>query len=37
MVNGNLLSTFKTVIPKLTQDLHKGQSGRVGILGGSKE
>jgi NAD(P)H-hydrate repair Nnr-like enzyme with NAD(P)H-hydrate dehydratase domain len=32
-----LIDLFKKRIPKLVSDLHKGQSGRIGIVGGSKE
>jgi len=27
----------KEIVPKMTFDLHKGQSGRIGVIGGSKE
>ncbi len=36
-MNTQLISRFKELIPKLSPDLHKGQSGRVGIVGGSRE
>ena len=29
--------TVKKVIPELSWELHKGQMGRVGVIGGSKE
>ena len=32
-----LIDLFKKRIPKLVNDLHKGQCGRIGIIGGSKE
>ncbi|KAH8245936.1 hypothetical protein KR032_001319 [Drosophila birchii] len=32
-----LLSLFKTVIPKPTTNKYKGQSGRIGVIGGSLE
>lgn len=32
-----LIDAFKTRIPRLVSELHKGQCGRVGIVGGSKE
>jgi ATP-dependent NAD(P)H-hydrate dehydratase len=35
--NLQLISRFKELMPKLVKDSHKGQSGRVGIVGGSKE
>jgi ATP-dependent NAD(P)H-hydrate dehydratase len=35
--NMQLMRKFKNMIPKLHNELHKGQSGRIGIVGGSKE
>ena len=32
-----LIELFKKRIPKLVSNLHKGQSGRIGVIGGSKE
>lgn len=36
-LNSQLIQRFKEILPKLHKDLHKGQSGRIGIVGGSKE
>lgn len=36
-LNIQLISRFRELIPKLSSDLHKGQSGRVAIIGGSRE
>jgi NAD(P)H-hydrate repair Nnr-like enzyme with NAD(P)H-hydrate dehydratase domain len=36
-INSKLVKTFKNVIPKLNKEMHKGQNGRIGIVGGSKE
>jgi NAD(P)H-hydrate repair Nnr-like enzyme with NAD(P)H-hydrate dehydratase domain len=37
-INGvQIIANFKKIIPRLHKDLHKGQNGRVGIIGGSKE
>ena len=36
-INQQLVSSFKRLIPKLNKDLRKGQNGRIGIVGGSKE
>lgn len=35
--HSHLLQTFRKVIPPLLFDTHKGQSGRIGIVGGSEE
>ncbi|KAE8230198.1 hypothetical protein CF326_g4804, partial [Tilletia indica] len=32
-----ILSQVKSIIPPLSAELHKGQAGRVGIVGGSKD
>ncbi|XP_017127602.1 ATP-dependent (S)-NAD(P)H-hydrate dehydratase isoform X1 [Drosophila elegans] len=32
-----LLALFKTIVPKLTNNKHKGQYGRIGVIGGSLE
>ena len=32
-----LLQSFKKVIPPLLFDTHKGESGRIGVVGGSEE
>ena len=32
-----LLQLFKTVIPPLIFDIHKGEAGRIGVVGGSEE
>ncbi|KAH8421210.1 hypothetical protein KR009_000159 [Drosophila setifemur] len=32
-----LLTLFRTVVPKLTSDKHKGQYGRIGVVGGCLE
>ena len=31
------IASVKEIVPKMTFDLHKGQSGRIGVIGGSKE
>lgn len=36
-INNRLAKAFKNVIPKLGKEMHKGQNGRVGVVGGSKE
>lgn len=36
-INMQIMKKFREIIPKLHTDLHKGQSGRIGIVGGSKE
>ena len=28
---------IQDIVPKMTFDLHKGQCGRIGVIGGSKE
>ena len=33
----NVLGQIKAIIPPLNGSLHKGQSGRVGVLGGALE
>lgn len=35
--NGELIDAVRSIVPLLTQDRHKGQCGRVGIIGGSIE
>ena len=35
--HSTLIERFIATIPKLVSDLHKGQCGRIGIIGGSKE
>ena len=35
--NKKIISSFKKAVPKLTKELHKGQNGRIGIIGGCKE
>ena len=37
IINVHLIQKFKSLIPKLTNDLHKGQLGKIGIIGGSRE
>ena len=32
-----VLGMFRDCIPKLTFDFHKGQAGRIGVVGGCKE
>ena len=32
-----MLGHFKKCVPKLTQTLHKGQCGRIGVIGGSHD
>ncbi|SPP85583.1 ATP-dependent (S)-NAD(P)H-hydrate dehydratase [Drosophila guanche] len=32
-----LLTLFRTIVPKLTNDKYKGQYGRIGVIGGSLE
>jgi len=36
-MNLKLAQNFKQILPKLSNELHKGQSGRIAIVGGSKE
>jgi ATP-dependent NAD(P)H-hydrate dehydratase len=36
-LNKQLIEQFKRMLPKLTSEMHKGQNGRIGIIGGSKE
>jgi len=36
-INMQIMKKFREIIPKLHNELHKGQSGRIGIVGGSKE
>ena len=31
------MQSFRNLMPRLTNELHKGQSGRIGVIGGSKE
>jgi NAD(P)H-hydrate repair Nnr-like enzyme with NAD(P)H-hydrate dehydratase domain len=33
-LNNHLMKRFQESIPKLKKDLHKGQNGRIGIVGG---
>lgn len=33
----NLQTLMKTLLPKLDQSMHKGQNGKVGVIGGSKD
>jgi len=35
--NNSIMEQVKNIIPKLSNDRHKGQAGRIGIVGGSKE
>lgn len=37
MANRALLEQIKQIIPPLSPKLHKGQAGRVGVVGGSEE
>lgn len=37
MDNNNLFNCVKSCIPLLTSEKHKGQAGRIGIIGGSLE
>lgn len=37
MINDKILNEIKTSIPLLDESKHKGQAGRIGIIGGSKE
>lgn len=37
MSSRSLLSEVKQLIPPLSDALHKGQAGRVGIVGGSRD
>jgi hypothetical protein len=32
-----LIERFKKIVPPLISELHKGQCGRIGVVGGSKE
>ncbi|EPQ30024.1 uncharacterized protein PFL1_02697 [Pseudozyma flocculosa PF-1] len=36
-LNRSLLASAKAIIPPLSADRHKGQAGRIGIVGGSKD
>jgi ATP-dependent NAD(P)H-hydrate dehydratase len=36
-LNSQILQRFKEILPKLGKELHKGQSGKVCVVGGSKE
>ncbi|CAF0713335.1 unnamed protein product [Brachionus calyciflorus] len=36
-INNKIIQNFKELIPKLHKGLHKGQSGRIGIIGGSRD
>ncbi|KYR02813.1 hypothetical protein DLAC_00279 [Tieghemostelium lacteum] len=36
-MSSHLIDLFKPFIPKLVNSLHKGQAGRIAVLGGSKE
>lgn len=31
------MEQVRAIVPKLSNDRHKGQAGRIGIVGGSKE
>jgi ATP-dependent NAD(P)H-hydrate dehydratase len=33
----NLLDRVRKLVPPLAQSLHKGQAGKIGVLGGSRE
>ena len=33
----SVFETFRNCIPKLNFDMHKGQAGRIGVVGGCKE
>jgi ATP-dependent NAD(P)H-hydrate dehydratase len=35
--NTQIIQRFKDCLPKLSKEMHKGQSGKVGVVGGSKE
>jgi len=37
LTNTTLFEQVKDIVPKLSNDRHKGQAGRIGIVGGSKE
>jgi ATP-dependent NAD(P)H-hydrate dehydratase len=36
-VNIQMIQRFKECLPKLSKEMHKGQSGKIGVVGGSKE
>ena len=36
-VKSNLLKEFNQIVPPLNYEFHKGQAGRVGVIGGSEE
>ena len=36
-VSEKLLNSVKGWLPKLSSDLHKGQSGKIAVIGGSEE
>lgn len=35
--DNGIMEEVRSIIPKLSNDRHKGQAGRIGIVGGSKE
>jgi NAD(P)H-hydrate repair Nnr-like enzyme with NAD(P)H-hydrate dehydratase domain len=37
LLHHQLLPNIKKIIPPLSSSLHKGQAGKIGIIGGSKE
>lgn len=36
-MDGEILSLVKSIVPPLTSKKHKGQDGRIGIIGGCQE
>lgn len=36
-MDGDILSLVKSIVPPLTSKKHKGQDGRIGIIGGCQE
>jgi ATP-dependent NAD(P)H-hydrate dehydratase len=37
IARSEIIEQFKRIIPNLSSSLHKGQSGKIGIVGGSFE
>ena len=35
--SSDIWSAMRSIVPALTRDSHKGQNGRIGIIGGCKE
>lgn len=37
VADNGFVQQVKEIVPKLSHDRHKGQAGRIGVVGGSKE